>query len=205
MTQTPSVQTAAREASLQASRRLDWRFLFPTPELGRVACIGVTDADLLGSLELFSAALKVSDSTTGDERDASYDVIVLRNPNRETIEAGCRLLRPDGWLYLEVESSTSAQASRAPRSVQGCARELRRLGLVDVSTYVHWPDFASCRAIVPLDEVSAVRHGLARGSTNGNWLLTRLAPVLAATRQLGLFVPCASAIGRRPEPGEKKR
>ena len=46
-------------------------------------------------------------------------------------------------------------------------------------------------------------HGLARGSTNGGWLLTRLAPVLAATRQLGLFVPCASAIGRRPEQGKK--
>jgi hypothetical protein len=44
---------------------------------------------------------------------------------------------------------------------------------------------------------------LARGSTNGGWLLTRLAPVLAATRQLGLFVPCASAIGRRPEQGKK--
>jgi hypothetical protein len=203
VTQTPALQTVAREASLQASRRIDWRFLLPTPDLGRVACIGVTDADLLESLELFSTALKLADSARGEDLDASYDTVVLRNPPREVIEAGSRLLRPGGWLYLEVESSNSSNAPGAPRSIRGCARELRRFGLVDVSTYAHWPDFASCRAIVPLDEVSAVRHGLARGSTNGGWLLTRLAPVLAATRQLGLFVPCASAIGRRPEQGEK--
>jgi len=199
------VNTVAHEAVLQASRRIDWRFLLPTPALGQVACIGVTDADLLESLELFSAALEVADATREDERDASYDVIVLRNPRRETIEVGCRLLRPGGWLYVEVENSNSSRAPGAPRSVRGCARELRRFGLVDVSTYVHWPDFASCRAIVPLDEVTAVRHGLARGSTSGGWLLTRLAPVLAATRQLGLFVPCASAIARRPEQGEEGR
>jgi hypothetical protein len=199
------VNTVAHEAVLQASRRIDWRFLLPTPDLGQVACIGVTDPDLLESLELFSAALEVADATREDERDASYDVIVLRNPRRETIEVGCRLLRPGGWLYVEVENSNSSRAPGAPRSVRGCARELRRFGLVDVSTYVHWPDFASCRAIVPLDEVTAVRHGLARGSTSGGWLLTRLAPVLAATRQLGLFVPCASAIARRPEQGEEGR
>jgi hypothetical protein len=199
------VNTVAHEAVLQASRRIDWRFLLPTPDLGQVACIGVTDADLLESLELFSAALEVADATREDERDASYDVIVLRNPRRETIEVGCRLLRPGGWLYVEVENSNSSRAPGALRSVRGCARELRRFGLVDVSTYVHWPDFASCRAIVPLDEVTAVRHGLARGSTSGGWLLTRLAPVLAATRQLGLFVPCASAIARRPEQGEEGR
>jgi len=201
--QTPAAQTVARGDSLQASRRIDWRFLFPTPDLGRVACIGVTDPDLLESLELFSAALRVADSAKGEDLDASYDVVVLRNPPREVIGAGSRLLRPGGWLYLEVENSKSSRALGASRSVRGCARELRRLGLVDVSTYVHWPDFASCRAIVPLGEVSAVRHGLARGSTNGGWWLTRLAPVLAATRQLGQFVPCASAIARRPEQGEK--
>jgi hypothetical protein len=204
VTQTP-VQMVAHEASLQASRRIDWRFLFPTPDLGQVACIGVTDAELLESLELFSAALEVVDATRRDERDASYDVVVLRNPRRELIEAGSRLLRPGGWLYVEVENSNSSRAPGTPRSIRGCARELRRSGLVDVSTYVHWPDFASCRAIVPLDEVTAVRHGLARGSTSGGWWLTRLAPVLAATRQLGLFVPCASAIGRRPEQGEERR
>jgi hypothetical protein len=35
--------------------------------------------------------------------------------------------------------------------------------------------------------------------------LTRLAPVLAATGQLALFVPCASAVGRQPEKAEEGR
>jgi hypothetical protein len=197
------VQPVAREVSLQASRRIDWRFLLPTPDLGGVACIGVDDDDLLDSLALFRATLKVAESASGEDLDGSHDVVVLRNPPREVVEVGSRLLRPGGWLYLEVENSSSSRAPGAPGSVRACARELRRCGLLEVRTHVHWPDFASCRAIVPLDEVSAVRHGLARGSANGGWFVTRLAPVLAATRQLGPFVPCASAIGRRPDQGEK--
>ena len=59
------VNTVAHEAVLQASRRIDWRFLLPTPDLGQVACIGVTDADLLESLALFSVRLDVVDSTSG--------------------------------------------------------------------------------------------------------------------------------------------
>lgn len=205
MTQTHPVKTLAHEALLQASRRIDWRFLLPTPDLGQVACLGVADADLLESLHLFSAAVEIADATSRQELDAVYDVVVLRNPRRETIEAGCRLARPGGWVYVEVETSIASKHGDAPRSVRACERELKRSGLVDTSTYVHWPDFGSCRAIVPLGEVAAVRHGLARGWASGGWFMTHLAPVLAATRQLGRFVPCASAIGRRPEEGGEGR
>jgi hypothetical protein len=199
------VNTVAHEAVLQASRRIDWRFLLPTPDLGQVACIGVTDADLLESLALFSVRLDVVDSTSGHGLVAPYDLVVLRNPRRELIETACGLLRPGGWLYVEVETSMPSRDGDAPRSARGCAKQLRRLGLVEVDTYVHWPDFASCRAIIPLDDVAAVRHGLARGRTSGGRLLTRLAPVLAATGQLALFVPCASAVGRQPEKAEEGR
>jgi hypothetical protein len=202
MTQPPPLKAIAHEALLQASRRIDWRFLLPTPDLGRVACLGVADAGLLESLDLFSAELEVVDSSSGGELDAVYDVVVLRNPNRRAIAAGWRLLRPGGWAYLEVETSIPSKQGDALCSVRVCARELRKLGLVEISTFVHWPDFDSCRAIVPLDEAAAVRHGLARGGTNGSGRLARLAPALAATRQLGRFVPCASVVGRRPVGGE---
>ncbi len=205
MTQTHPVKTVAHEALLQASRRIDWRFLLPTPDLGRVACICVTDADLLESLALFSASLDVADSTSAAGLDAPYDLVVLRNPRREVIEAVPGLLRPGGWLYVEVETSIPSRHADAPRSARGCARTLRRMGLVEVDTHVHWPDFASCRAIIPLDDVAAVRHGLARGRTSGARVVTRLAPLLAGTRQLALFVPCASAIGRQPEEAGEGR
>jgi hypothetical protein len=205
VTQTHPENTLAHEARLQASRRIDWRFLLPAPDLGRVASISVTDAELLESLALFSARLDVADSTSGNGLVAPYDLVVLRNPRRELLETARGLLRSGGWLYVEVEASISSRDGDAPRSARGCAKQLRRMGLVDVDTYLHWPDFASCRAIIPLDDVAAVRHGLARGRMSGGRLLTRLAPVLAATRQLGLFVPCASAIGRRPGEDDAER
>ena len=103
------VNTVAHEAVLQASRRIDWRFLLPTPDLGRVACICVTDPELLESLALFSVRLDVVDSTSGHGLVAPYDLVVLRNPRRELIETACGLLRPGGWLYVEVETSMPVQ------------------------------------------------------------------------------------------------
>lgn len=85
-----------------------------------------------------------------------------------------------------------------PRSARGYARVLRKLGLAEVGAYLHWPDFRSCRAIVPLDNPVAARHPLARGRRGADarfWM--RLAPVLAATHLLAAVVPCASAVGRR--------
>ncbi|HYY32017.1 MAG TPA: hypothetical protein VE693_00315 [Gaiellaceae bacterium] len=51
------------DALLQASRRLDWRFLLEQPELGRVACIAKHDPDLIESLRLFSEVLSASRET----------------------------------------------------------------------------------------------------------------------------------------------
>lgn len=38
---------------LQASRRVDWRFLLPNPALGRVAYVGPVDSEHAASLRLF--------------------------------------------------------------------------------------------------------------------------------------------------------
>jgi hypothetical protein len=192
------VEAVSRDALLQASRRVDWRFLLPRPELGRVACIGETDPELVRSLRLFSSELTASQSPAADEDEPSYDLVVLRNASLGELEAARSRLRSGGWLYVEVDNPLRRKRARAARSARGYARSLRRLGFVDVDAHVHWPDFASCRAIVPLDAAAAIRHGLAQGQRSRARLVTRLAPALAATRQLALFVPCASALGRRP-------
>jgi hypothetical protein len=191
------VEPVSHDALLDASRRVDWRFLLPSPELGQVAYIGETDPDLVRSLAFFSDELNTSRLTSGDGQDQSYDVIVTRNASVDDLQAGYDLLRPGGWLYVEVEGRRRRSEARAARSARGYARALRKLGLVDVDAYVHWPDFASCRAIVPLDNAAAVRYGLTRGLRNRARLVARLGPILAATRQLALFVPCASVLGRR--------
>ena len=45
------------DALLQSSRRVDWRFLLPEPDLGRVASIGPSDPELVESLGLLSEEL----------------------------------------------------------------------------------------------------------------------------------------------------
>lgn len=47
----------SNDTLLQLSRRIDWRFLLPDPELGRVACFGASDELLVSALKRFSAAL----------------------------------------------------------------------------------------------------------------------------------------------------
>jgi hypothetical protein len=194
-------EAVSHDALLQASRRVDWRFLLPRPELGRVACMGETDPELVRSLRLFSSELTASQSAGANEREASHDLVVLRNASLDELDAARLQLQPGGWLYVEVERPGRRKRARAARSARGYARALRKLGLVDVNAYVHWPDFASCRAIVPLEDAVAVRYGLERGRVNGARFMTRFAPVLAVTHQLAHFVPCTSVLGQLPSSG----
>jgi hypothetical protein len=188
------VEAVSHDALLCASHRVDWRFLLPDPELGRVACVGVNDEALLEALRLFSVSLASSASCDIGAFDEPFDLVVLRNPRGEALDDASGLLRPGGWLYIEVEK-TGREETRATWSSRGYARALRKRGFVDVRTHVHWPDFASCRAIVPVDDAAAVRLGLGRARTK-RAPLTSLAPVLAGSRQLARFVPCASVLGR---------
>jgi hypothetical protein len=192
------LEAVSHEALLQASRRVDWRFLLPEPDLRRVACLAGSDPELVESLLLFSEELHLVESLSGAEVEPPYDLVVLANPSRDALHACSGLLSPAGWVYLEVDGSLRGRLRHPSHSAQGYGRALRKLGFVDVATYAHWPDFESCRAIVPLDDAAAVRHGLARGRIKGPRMLTRFAPALATLRQLALFVPCASALGRRP-------
>jgi hypothetical protein len=186
------------DALLQASRRLDWRFLLPEPELGRVACVAVDEPNLVDSLRLFGREVTVLEAIQAREELAPQDVVVLRNPSRAELAAAATLLRPGGWLYVEVARPRGWRRPGRLNSVRGYARALRRLGLAEVEAHVHWPDFGSCGAIVPLNDAVAVRHALARKRRGGGVpFASRLAPLLAATGLLGAAVTSASAVGRR--------
>lgn len=190
------------DALLQASRRVDWRFLLESPDLGRVACIGTHDRELIESLRLFSDTLTAAPHAPRAGEASLYDLVVLRNASSEDLKIASSLLRPGGWLYVEVDGTLRGRPG-SPRSARGYARVLRRLGLVEIGTYLHWPDFHSCRAIVPLENPAAVRDALARGrrgARHGLW--RRLAPALATLRLLAPIVPCASVVGQRAQASE---
>ena len=187
------------DALLQASRRLDWRFLLPDPELGRVACVGVDDLDLVESLRLFSSEATVLEAGRPWGELAPHDVVVLRNPAEAELAAGLLLLRPGGCMYVEVDGVGDRRLPEGRRTARGYAAALRRLGLVEVQGHLHWPDFRSCGVIVPLGDALAVRLALARRRQNGSArLVARLAPLLAACNLLALVAPSASVLARRP-------
>jgi hypothetical protein len=195
------------DALLQASRRLDWRFLLPEPELGRVACVGVDDPNLVESLRLFGSEAAVLEAGSPWEELALHDVLVLRNPAEAELVAAVRLLRPGGWMYVEVDGVSGRRLPDGRRTARGYAAALRRLGLVEVQGHLHWPDFPSCRVIVPLGDALAVRLALARRRQNASArLVVRLAPLLAACNLLALVAPSASVLARRPaRAGEEGR
>jgi hypothetical protein len=195
------------DALLQASRRLDWRFLLPEPELGRVACVGVDDPNLVESLRLFGREATVLEAGRPWEEHAPHDVVVLRNPAGAELAAAVGLLRPGGWMYVEVDGAGGRRLPEGRRTARGYAAALRRLGLMEVQGHLHWPDFRSCGVIVPLGDALAVRLALARRRQNGGArLVARLAPLLAACNLLAVVAPSASVLARRPaRAGEEGR
>jgi hypothetical protein len=195
------------DALLQASRRLDWRFLLPEPELGRVACVGVDDPDLAESLRLFGSEATMLEAGRPWEELAPHDVVVLRNPAGAELAAAVPLLRPGGWMYVEVDGAGARRLPGGRRTARGYAAALRRLGLVEVQGHLHWPDFRSCGVIVPLGDALAVRLALARRRQNGiARLVARVAPLLAACKLLAVVAPSASVLARRPaRAGEEGR
>jgi hypothetical protein len=180
------------DLALQAARRVDWRFLLPDPDLGRVAYVGAVDGELLAALERFSASVEVVDPSA--IRDGDFDLVVLRNPRREALAALERLLPAGGHVYAELDRGAASR----PRSAGAWAQALRAAGFEDVQAWWHWPSFDSCAEIASLDEPEAVRFLLARRRSGlHSRALAVVARILLAAGALGAVVPSASVVGRR--------
>lgn len=161
--------TADADALLQASRRLDWRFLLPDPDLGRVAYIGPGGGALLESLWLCAGSLDVwetpvRDSVSRQHGGQSYDVVVAHKPDQATLKWAAALAGAGGCLYVEGQSLPAAGRKRfaknalqagkgaRPWSLAHCVRMLRDLGMGDIAAYWIWPDLDNCTKIVPADD-----------------------------------------------------
>lgn len=158
----------AGQSILQASRRLDWRFLLPAPDLGQVAYIGPARGTLLEALRLFSASLAViemSEREDGGPSSARYEVVVVSTPAPAALRQAVMLLRPGGWLYVEAHSPFSRWGVRRrfrwPRFARDYRRLLHQLGMDEIQAHWHWPDFESCTKIIPLDNRTAILHAFA--------------------------------------------
>ncbi len=192
------------DALLQASRRVDWRFLLPDPTLRQVAYVGPPRETLLKSLRLFSASLTVVDRSAWADPSApriQYSVVVVVDPTVATLQHAIKLLRPGGWLYVEAYGIWSHRGTlriRQLRSARDYVNVLKQLGLQEIEAYWVWPNFESCAELIPLGDQAALLHALARHQSSprarlmsivGRWLLR--------SGLLGQVVPCFSVVAHQ--------
>jgi hypothetical protein len=194
-----------RALLLQSSRRLDWRFLLPRPQLGRTVCIGRPDAALLDALRAH-ADLTVAAAGTSPP-PSSFDIAVLKDAPLESVRAGRDLVRPGGWVYAEVGGGF-----RRPVAALFGARPVRRwrcafsdAGLTEVTAYWHVPGHQTAAFLVPLADSGGVRLVLGRhqGSAAGR-AKAIIGRLLLAVGLVELAVRDASVLGRRPSPDPER-
>ncbi len=149
------------DARLQASQRLDWRFLLPEVQWNSVMYSGPVDGDLLAAMEEFGMAVTVFDSVSQlQDPMTRYELVVATRPSLEVLRRLVSSLAPGGWLYVEAQREwrPAGGLRHAPQYVNA----LRTWGLINVQSYWHWPDFEHCAEIVPLADRAALAQAIAR-------------------------------------------
>lgn len=181
---------------LQASRRLDWRFMLPDPALRRVAYIGPQCGTLLASLHMFSDSLTVLAENTQPHH--CYDLAVVSAPTERALARAADVLAPSGVLYVEVHNPPLDALWRSAVTPAGYSARVKRLGLNDAHAFWHWPNFETCTKIVPLDDEHALMHALGRRSVSAKGELKYiLGSILLRTGLLTRMVPYFSIIAHR--------
>ena len=177
---------------------MDWQFLLPETEHGRVACAGDVDDALARGLALLGGTVHhVRSATDWHALAGSCSLVVLARPRPEDIDAALSALRPGGWLYAEIRRGRPF--SRGPRTLSGWLRALRRAGLHEVAAHWHIPDVATSSRIVPFDAPVVVRDALLRlRSRRFGTAISAAAHLAQRLGTLPLLAPEGSVVGRRP-------
>lgn len=176
------MNTQPPEDLLQASRRVDWRFLLPSPDLGRVAYLAPTDPSLTASLQRFATTFTVLERAqtssrlqrqAGDGAAAWYDLVVASNPAYQDLRFVTSLLDKGASLYIEVNGigerilagKFTALQRVAQRPLLGFPnhyrRALKELGLSTIDIYWFWPNFQAATKIIPYPDRNALMQSFA--------------------------------------------
>jgi Phosphotransferase enzyme family len=162
-------------------RRVDWRFLL---RQDAEPAASATSAHLASALELVSTS-----PPAGDE---PLDLVALVHPNRRTLEAAVRALRPGGEVYVERYVPRLRGASRIRRHLESC-------GLTDVRCYWPWPAPGhGTQFWLPVDSPGAMEYFLSLNRRWRPWRRRLLERLWAKAARLGLLAPLC-ALGRKPE------
>ena len=199
------------DALLQASRRVDLRFLLPDPDLGHVAYLGPARSEIAESLRLFSASVTIIQGLPAESLEAcQYDVAVAIRPGYDELRYATSLVRETGYLYVEANGLkgpdwkgrlmgrwTGRKASRLlwPSDYTSF---LASLGFDEVQAHWHWPNFECCTTMIPLADPAAVLHVLRRQQRGGRERMQAM--VARGLVRAGIFnrlVSCFSVVARR--------
>jgi hypothetical protein len=190
-----------RARLLQLSRRVDWRFLLPRPQLGRTVYLGRADAALIDALRAHADLTVVGAHAAPPRR--SFDLAVLKDPSPGTVQAARELVRPGGWLYAEVGGGLRRPGAAVfgGRPVSRWRRAFADAGLTEIAAHWHVPGHHAAAFLVPLDDRAGVRLLLRRhqGSAAGRAKAV-VGRLLLAIGLVELAVRDASVLGRRPSP-----
>ena len=89
-----------KDQLLQVSRRLDWRFLLPNPDLGSVAYLGPEEDSLVDALHLFCQTLtQISSSQLSGTNLNDFDLVVIKKSIKPITRIGCATGQA-GWISL---------------------------------------------------------------------------------------------------------
>jgi antigen flippase len=192
----PAATTAGGD--LRVLRRVDFRFLLPHIRLGSTLLVDCGEPDLRAGLALCSS--KLTDvSSVSEAQPGGYDVVIAAHPGPASAAVLFTLVRPGGWLYLEVPGLVHRGRQRWFRAPRWWAGRLRAAGYEDVGCHWHAPSFRKCSMMAPLDDSAAVRHLLDRheGSTYGR-LMSLAGRIVLRARLEDFGVLDTSVLGRRP-------
>lgn len=196
------------DPELWISRRLDWRFLLPDPELRHVGLLGFPDADLIMALTRFSSSV----AALGDDESQRHglagqpevDLAVVHSRRYADLEVASRVLTRGAYLYWEIPWSVRSLFFRGPHSGKevGALSDYRgllvRLGFHEIQFHWHYPDFRATRSLVPLNDGSAIRHFFSHNGSGPLKVAGRaLGWILGKNDKLFRLFPCVSAVGRK--------
>jgi hypothetical protein len=194
---------------LQSSRRVDWRFLLPDVNLKSVGYLGPENCSLLDSLSLLSGSVKLVDLSNQLFID-KFDVVVVKQSSYESVECAANLVRPDGFLYVEVEGITRlnriwlsklrdlVQKKKLLISPNDYVAFIKGQGFTEIMVHWHWPDFEACTRLIPLHSQAAVHYALSLGESNlKTSFRNAIGKGMLRNGLLNWFVPCFSVIAQR--------
>lgn len=205
------LESMSPDTLLRMSRRVDWRFLLPSPYLGDIAYIGADCRAHFESLRLFCNSLtNLGPVPTSEENREQFDGIVLTEPSHEILHQAANLVKSGGFIYLEVNKPLEPiewMKDMYSRVKKGYPRLIfpadyllliEELGFVEVQVYWHWPNFQACTKVIPLNNKSALDYAFLQ---SGQSVKARLKAMSGHWLQragfLCWFIPCFSVVGLR--------